>query len=41
MVLVQVREDEAKKCAGAEKGTPEENAGAATHVGGPKKNAGV
>ncbi len=37
---MQVREDEAKKCAEAMKGTPEENAGAATHVGGPKKNAG-
>ncbi len=40
-VLMQVREDEAKKCAGAKEGTPAENAGAATHVGGPKKNAGV
>ena len=34
----QVREDEARKTAGA-KGTPEENAGAATHVGGPVKHA--
>lgn len=40
-MFMQVREDEAKKCAEAKKGTPEENAGAATHVGGPKKNAGV
>ncbi len=35
----QVREDEAKKTAGA-KGTPQEEAGAAAHVGGPIKHAG-
>ena len=37
---VQVREDEAKKTAGA-KGAPEEEAGAAAHVGGPIKHAGT
>ena len=36
---MQVREDEAKKTAGA-KGTPAEEAGAAAHVGGPMKHAG-
>lgn len=40
MVAAQVREDEARKAAAA-KGTPEETAGAATHVDGPQKVAGV
>ena len=37
----QVREDEARKTAAKGSGTPEENAGAAAHVGGPQKAAGV
>ncbi len=36
---LQVREDEARKSANV-KGTPEEKAGAAAHVGGPIKHAG-
>ncbi|CAL5226213.1 g9052 [Coccomyxa viridis] len=38
-LIAKVREDEAKKTEGA-KGTPEEEAGAAAHVGGPIKHAG-
>ena len=37
----QVREDKAQKTAAKGGGTPEEDAGAATHVGGPQKAAGV